>query len=597
MLASSPRLGMKPYAVALLWLTLFLGVSRAATVEEWKQRSIYQVLTDRFAYPNDTTPEPCDVALGLYCGGSWKGIMENLDYIENMGFDAIWISPIVQQLPQQTADGEAYTAYWQQNLYELNDRFGTQQDLTDLIHEVHARGMLLMLDIVVNHMGYAGPGWWVDYSVLYPFNESKYYHEYCAATEEWNQTNLEYCWLGDWKVSLVDIASERQDVRDMFGEWIQEIVANYSIDGLRIDTAINVQPDFFPSFMEAAGVFATGEALNGDNSISCQWQEAIGSILNYPIYFPLMRAFTDPEGSIGDLVDTIETNKDNCQHVTTMGSFSENHDQPRFTEYTNDTAQAKNVITYTMMADGIPIIYQGQEQHMVGGVTPYMNRAPLWLAPGGYDTSAPLYTHIQTLNKLRHHVIQTSVNYTDYEAWSVWQDLHSFALRKGYDGSQVISVFNNNGESCADFTLAIPNHGYPSGVQLTEVLSCTDVTVNGTGYINLPMGQGEPKVLYPTHLLYGSSLCGLPVAPPIDIIGAPHTTVSTSYTTTINGQQTVIATATESPLPVTSQPGAYTASSVTSSPSSSHGASVNKAVPVRRLSIMSAIVGVLEWMV
>lgn len=79
--------------------------------------------------------------------------MEKLDYIQGMNFDAIWISPVVQQLTQSTIDGEAYTAYWAQDLYALEPNFGTEDELKELVRAVHDRGMYIMLDVVVNHMG------------------------------------------------------------------------------------------------------------------------------------------------------------------------------------------------------------------------------------------------------------------------------------------------------------------------------------------------------------------------------------------------------------------------------------------------------------
>lgn len=61
----------------------------------WKERSIYQVLTDRFAVPGyGNSGPPCDAFVGKYCGGTWSGIIEKLDYIQGMGFDAVWISPV-----------------------------------------------------------------------------------------------------------------------------------------------------------------------------------------------------------------------------------------------------------------------------------------------------------------------------------------------------------------------------------------------------------------------------------------------------------------------------------------------------------------------
>lgn len=63
----------------------------AKTAAEWRESSIYQVLTDRFA---TTEGSSSNCQINNYCGGTWKGIENKLDYIQGMGFDAIWISPV-----------------------------------------------------------------------------------------------------------------------------------------------------------------------------------------------------------------------------------------------------------------------------------------------------------------------------------------------------------------------------------------------------------------------------------------------------------------------------------------------------------------------
>lgn len=61
----------------------------------WKSRSIYQIVTDRFAVSGYENGGPeCNYKNGSYCGGNWQGIIEKLDYIQGMGFDAVWISPV-----------------------------------------------------------------------------------------------------------------------------------------------------------------------------------------------------------------------------------------------------------------------------------------------------------------------------------------------------------------------------------------------------------------------------------------------------------------------------------------------------------------------
>jgi alpha-amylase len=77
----------------------------ALSGEEWKKQSIYQVLTDRFARTDGSTTAPCETGASKYCGGTWKGIIPKLDYIQGLGATAIWISPFVGQLEGDTSAG------------------------------------------------------------------------------------------------------------------------------------------------------------------------------------------------------------------------------------------------------------------------------------------------------------------------------------------------------------------------------------------------------------------------------------------------------------------------------------------------------------
>ena len=110
-----------------VWFTrlsiLFLfGTLEAKTAEEWKERIIYQLLTDRFAHSTRDPATSCS-DLRSWCGGTFKGIRRRLDYIWELGANAIWISPIVLN----TEGG--YHGYWAKDLYQIEDHFGTEQDL------------------------------------------------------------------------------------------------------------------------------------------------------------------------------------------------------------------------------------------------------------------------------------------------------------------------------------------------------------------------------------------------------------------------------------------------------------------------------------
>jgi alpha-amylase len=74
---------------ALLVLTSISSTVSALSPAEWRSQSIYQLLTDRFARTDGSTTAACDAADGIYCGGSWQGVIDKLDYIQGMGFTAV----------------------------------------------------------------------------------------------------------------------------------------------------------------------------------------------------------------------------------------------------------------------------------------------------------------------------------------------------------------------------------------------------------------------------------------------------------------------------------------------------------------------------
>jgi alpha-amylase len=146
---------------------MLAAAAQAGNTAEWKQRSVYQVLTDRFARSDGST-QVC-TNLSNYCGGDYKGMINKLDYIKDMGFDAIWISPIVDNLDP------GYHGYWARNWEQVNSHFGSEQDLIDLVNAAHDKGIWVMVDVVANHTAPIG----TDYSQLYPFNQSYHFHNDC----------------------------------------------------------------------------------------------------------------------------------------------------------------------------------------------------------------------------------------------------------------------------------------------------------------------------------------------------------------------------------------------------------------------------------
>lgn len=80
-------------------------------------------------------------------------------------------------------------------------------------------------------------------------------------------------------------------------------------------------------------------------------------------------------------------------------------------------------------------------------------------------------------------------------------------MRKGYKGTQTITILSNKGTDGDGYTLNLSNTGYEAGMKLTEIISCSTITVGDDGKVPVPMKEGLPRILYPSSELKGSTLC------------------------------------------------------------------------------------------
>ncbi|THG98907.1 hypothetical protein EW026_g3356 [Hermanssonia centrifuga] len=396
----------------IAFLNIFLALSLfrsafAATAEQWRGRSIYQVITDRYALPQGADATKCDPANQTWCGGTWNTIRENLDYIQNAGFTAIWISPVSQNYEgPRSAYGDAYHGYWIADATQLNDRFGTADDLKALSDEVHRRGMYLMVDVVVNNV--MSTSLTPDLST-FMFKEQSQYHTYCPVDYS-NLTSEQNCWLGDDKVPLPDVNTQDSTVVSGYTSWIKTLVETYNIDGLRIDAAKHVNVDFWPQFCGAAGVFCIGEVFGDDIDFASQYQgpQALDSILQYPMYGALVDAFAIPgPQNMSAMTDMIAQSKAKFKDPGLLGNFLENQDLPRWANISVDVQSLWNAMVFSFMSDGIPIVYYGQEQGFAGNADPF-NREPLW--PSQYANTST-YQFMTTLNTLRNFLVNSTDNW------------------------------------------------------------------------------------------------------------------------------------------------------------------------------------------
>jgi len=479
----------------LFFFAFFVSVF-AATADQWRGRSIYQIITDRYALPAGADLDSCDPGQQTWCGGTWNTIRDNLDYIQDAGFTAIWISPVSQNYEgPRTPYGDAYHGYWIADATQLNSRFGTADDLKALSAELHRRNMYLMVDIVANNVMATSSK--PDLST-YMFKEESQYHPYCPI--DWNNnTSVQNCWLGDTVVPLPDVNTQDPTVISAYGDWIQSLVQEYNIDGLRIDAAKHVQADFWTQFCGKAGVFCLGEVFGSDIGEAASYQQVMDSVLNYPMYYALLDGFTIPgPANMSAVTDMIQQIQQNFKDPGLLGNFLENQDLPRWHNISTDAQTLYNAMVFTFMSDGIPIMYYGQEQGLSGSSDPW-NREALWTSQYEKTTA---YNLTATLNQLRNYL----VNNTDWlksatEVLATQSD--GISIMKG----DIVTMLTNIGSPPQNVSI----YAYTpreNSFSFTDILSCQQWAVGSNGTVEVQYTKGgTPVILVPDNILQGAGLC------------------------------------------------------------------------------------------
>lgn len=474
----------------------------AATPDEWRTRSIYQVVTDRFALDDGSTSTACNTTARQRCGGTWRGLQNKLDYISDLGFDAVWISPISQNIDGQTPYGEAYHGYWTQNLDVLNPYMGTVDDFNNLVTALHARDMYLMVDNVPNHFAHGqvsstpsltGSSPNIDLSQYSPFNTSADYHSFCWVDYS-NDTSVTQCWMGDQNVPLMDLNTESAFVNASLLQFINNATAIYKVDGVRADAVKSIKKDFWRPWNDAAGVYALGEVYTGDPAVMCEYQhDALDALLNFPVWETIVGGFNSSTSSVAYVSSTAESVAKLCTDPTLLGSFIENQDLPRFKAYSTDDTLSHNAISYTMLADGIPVIYYGYEQGFSGYNDP-TNREAMWLS--GYSTNTTQYGWVKTLNHFRKSLIYSNGTYQPVQMTTLVNNAPTNVV--SFLKGDSIVVTNNYGSKGGSKSVTVNTPW--GGQSVYELWTNSTSTIPSDGTMKLTISNGSPMVFYPASL-------------------------------------------------------------------------------------------------
>jgi len=472
---------MKTFIFLLISLIFYEAFSK--TAEEWKSRVIYQIMTDRFSKTEESDIACSD--LNNYCGGTFKGIERNLDYIQGLGVNAIWISPI-----QRNAEG-AYHGYGVINFYEVNEHFGTEQDFKDLVKACHDRDIWIMVDVVANHVGFVQPADKAhetennDYSKVVPFNDAKYYHPFkieCHYAEEVMddpEPILETCWL----CYLPDLNQSIPFVRNTLLEWVNWLVKTYDIDGLRLDALRHINKGFWEEFSKSAGVFTVGEIWSTNIEYAAGYQTCVDSVLNFPLQENLNQTFSQ-EKPLTLLSDYYKEANIKWKDISVLANFLDCHDKPRFLSHNNDVPSFKAALSFTICSIGIPTIYYGNEQGFIGGEEP-RNRESLW---PHLDKNHEMYKFIKTLTEFR---IKTE--FYKFEQIERLADYDFYAFTRG----KYFFAYSNSLETVSR---EITNHPYEDQTWLCNAFNRDDcIQVNNLKF-TVSIANKDSKILFPKSI-------------------------------------------------------------------------------------------------
>jgi len=386
---------------------------------EWREEFIYFLMVDRFHDDHDRTSTESEgktkgfgsgMELKKNCGGTLRGIINHLDYIKELGCTALWLSPVFEN------NQEAYHGYAIQDYTRVDKRFGTKEDLADLVDAAHALDMRVFLDIVLHH---SGDNWNypddLDYyyynGAIFPFWKWRYEDKptpielrnpdlYWKKGQIRNFDNYPENREGDFqrlKTFKNDDSPEALYVQEVLTKihcyWIRET----DIDGFRLDAVKHMGEKTISQFcshireyaykLGKRNFFLFGELLGPEElynkyigpKTSIQVDDnaiyyGLNSVLDFPLYHVLAKVILGKE-TPEKLIERYESLRKSAMSRGEFGeflvTFVDNHDQVGQTikrRFGHDATETQIIAAtgFLLCALGTPCIYYGTEQGFSG---------------------------------------------------------------------------------------------------------------------------------------------------------------------------------------------------------------------------------------
>ena len=470
----------------LLLLLGFYFITSCATQKNsskqafnWEGANMYFLLTDRFQNGDKTndvnfgrTEKPA--VLRGFEGGDLRGIIQKIDdnYFSDLGINAIWMTPLVEQIHGATNEGTgntyAFHGYWAKDWTALDPNFGTKADLKELVEKAHAKGIRIVLDAVINHTGPVTavdpvyPNTWVRTSPQCKYNN---YQNTTACTlvanlpdiltESNEPAELPKMLVDKWKKEG-RYDSEIKSLDDFFArtgypkapkyyimKWLADYVQDLGVDGYRIDTVKHTNEDVWKDFQKVCQqAFDIYKTNNPAKVLDKQLFFTVGEVYGYGISQKQIYNFGDKKvnyyqngfkslinfdfkGDANKSYEQLFSNYSNLLHSDLNGktvmNYLTSHDDG--SPFDKDRSRTYEAGTKLLLAPGISQVYYGDETGRTLTVAGAEGDANLrsnmnWSDVKYNSGTQKLLLHYQKLGKFRanhpavgagvHHMISSS---------------------------------------------------------------------------------------------------------------------------------------------------------------------------------------------
>lgn len=316
--------------VALFVLTLLLLNCEKKKVERievkpqtpfvWEAANIYFLLTDRFNNGDTSNDINFDRTLKTgklrgFEGGDLKGITQKIEagYFTDLGINAIWMTPIVEQIHGGTDEGTGFTygfhGYWTKDWTAIDPNYGTKEDLKNLVDAAHKKGIRILLDAVINHTGPVTKNdavWPEDWVRTDPQCDYRNYENTITCTlvknlpdiktESNEKVELPPQLVEKWKAegryelelaeldSFFERTGHPRAPRFYIMKWLTDYITEFGIDGYRVDTVKHTEEYVWQEFKEVCDFsFSEFKKSHPDKVLDDNKFYLVGEVYNYSI--------------------------------------------------------------------------------------------------------------------------------------------------------------------------------------------------------------------------------------------------------------------------------------------------------------------------